>query len=906
MRTTSLSKTLWRLWLLAGLMLGCLCIVQANTSAPVLLSEPASTRALAFTSPTYLREPFQPTCRVPLCQGEPTRIIIFVMNLRLQVGEAASVVAAEAEDAAHRHYELQVEAVAPVGSYDWLNAVVFKLPSDLNDVGDVLVRVAYGGAQSNRVRIGIGHIGGGPPDDEGASPTPAPPFVLSGLVTDGRAALAGVTLMLQGAQATSFVTAADGQFSFGDLASGASYTITPLNPRYTFNPLSLTFDNLYANASASFTGTPNNFTINGRVATPAGVGLSGLTVSLEGGAGPPRTTTTDAQGRYSFAAVQAASDYVVTTNKAHYTFNPARLRLTDLAADTTADFTALIDHFQLSGYIGDEGHPFGGIAVQLSGTQTATTYTNGAGAYIFSVPAEGDYTITPSEQHFYTYAPQSQSFANVVADQMVNFIATPAEPASPQQVLAFDGTPQTVDYGMFFDEGVNLGHFFWEFWAMPGPAAGSTYLLSDGYGGAHALLFGFSLYGSSEPGRYQFFGDVWDGTDVIYFSSDEGPAIGEWGHYAVGWDGREIITYLNGVPCGRLAFTGPRRTYGPAGGGGRLLIGGSDHSNFNGRIAQVRGFEGYNPREQTERAGPSITAPRAAFAPDTLFRRGGQLLSNYFSPAQTVADLSPGLNGQTHPGRLRGTPFPYGLLIFCEECPRPQYVVDPSAPNFATQHAPAPQQFTPPQPPHAALVFDSFTRPNATYALGGSGGLGMTEGSSLDALVWQSVAPAAARQPFGIQNGRVVILADETAMAWLSLAPAAPGDLEIRADRHAGLWGSGLDTGLSFRVADAQNYFFAYTGEQGPDEGVRALTVGYYAEGTRTDLATKLPLPRGWKTLRVVTLRDGTLSVYADATLVYTTTNELLATANGVGLYNDRAGLGLTNRWDNFTVYAAP
>src|SRR5260370_37197115 len=46
------------------------------------------------------------------------------------------------------------------------------------DVGDVLIGISYHGLQSNRVRVGIGHVGDGPPDDAGSVPTPgtiAPP-----------------------------------------------------------------------------------------------------------------------------------------------------------------------------------------------------------------------------------------------------------------------------------------------------------------------------------------------------------------------------------------------------------------------------------------------------------------------------------------------------------------------------------------------------------------------------------------------------------------------------------------------------------------------------------------------------------------------------------------------------------
>src|SRR5262249_36551336 len=48
------------------------------------------------------------------------------------------------------------------------------LNDNLGDTGDVLVGITYHSLSSNRVRIGIGHIGGGPPDDPAPSPTPPP------------------------------------------------------------------------------------------------------------------------------------------------------------------------------------------------------------------------------------------------------------------------------------------------------------------------------------------------------------------------------------------------------------------------------------------------------------------------------------------------------------------------------------------------------------------------------------------------------------------------------------------------------------------------------------------------------------------------------------------------------------
>lgn len=144
----------------------------AQTSAPVLISRDDSTRAIAFDAVTRQREPF--TAIVPIRFGtdSATRLMLFAMNLRLQPGENATVVTADAEDANHRIYQLQVEHVGPVPNQSWATSLVVRLTPDMTDLGDVLVRINYRGTASNRVRVAIGHAGGGPPDDLNAVPTP--------------------------------------------------------------------------------------------------------------------------------------------------------------------------------------------------------------------------------------------------------------------------------------------------------------------------------------------------------------------------------------------------------------------------------------------------------------------------------------------------------------------------------------------------------------------------------------------------------------------------------------------------------------------------------------------------------------------------------------------------------------
>lgn len=146
----------------------------AAAGPPVLLTTPGSSRGIALDSVTNRAEPFQLQNPVPFGSDARTRVMLFATNLTLAGEENASAVSADAEVATRFRYPLTVEYVGAVPGQNWLTAVVVRLHDNLGDAGDVLVGITYHGFTSNRVRIGIGHIGGGPPDDPPASPTPTP------------------------------------------------------------------------------------------------------------------------------------------------------------------------------------------------------------------------------------------------------------------------------------------------------------------------------------------------------------------------------------------------------------------------------------------------------------------------------------------------------------------------------------------------------------------------------------------------------------------------------------------------------------------------------------------------------------------------------------------------------------
>jgi hypothetical protein len=141
--------------------------------APNLLTRTGSNRAIAVDSTNLLAEPFALMSPVAFAQDNRTRVMLFAENLSLLPGETSSAVTAEAEDGNHIHYPLTIEYVGTVPSFSWMSAVILRLNDNLGDVGDVLIGITVHGTTSNRVRVGIGHIGGGPPDDV-VPPQPVP------------------------------------------------------------------------------------------------------------------------------------------------------------------------------------------------------------------------------------------------------------------------------------------------------------------------------------------------------------------------------------------------------------------------------------------------------------------------------------------------------------------------------------------------------------------------------------------------------------------------------------------------------------------------------------------------------------------------------------------------------------
>ena len=248
-------------------------------------------------------------------------------------------------------------------------------------------------------------------------------YTISGHIQNASAvAISGVTVTLSGGQSASTTTDASGNYSFTSLPSTNNYTVTPSKTNYTFAPTSLTYNNLSANqTTADFIGTSTiTYTISGHIQNASGVSVSGVTVSLSGG--QSGSTTTDANGNYSFTGLPPNNNYTVTPSKTNYTFNPASLSYNNLSGNQqSADFTGTLA-FTISGHIQDgSGTTLVNVTVTLSGGQSGTTTTDGNGNYSFPGLTTGlNYTVTPSKTD-YAFNPAALTFNNLTTGQVADF-----------------------------------------------------------------------------------------------------------------------------------------------------------------------------------------------------------------------------------------------------------------------------------------------------------------------------------------------------------------------------------------------------------------------------------------------------------------------------------------------------
>ena len=183
-------------------------------------------------------------------------------------------------------------------------------------------------------------------------------------------------------------------------------------------------------------------TIIGRVVDEDGLPISTAVVNLTGV--PSATTTTDANGYFTFGLLTVANNYTVSVSVSNYIFNSQVVN--NLQKNVRLDFSPVV--VSISGQVTttDTTIPVSDVTMSLTG-KLLNTQTDANGNYSFSnLPAGRNYTVTPSKA-LHSFVPTSQTFNSISINQTANFVSPPVwEPTvlTPSQVeinaWTFQGT----------------------------------------------------------------------------------------------------------------------------------------------------------------------------------------------------------------------------------------------------------------------------------------------------------------------------------------------------------------------------------------------------------------------------------------------------------------------------------
>src|SRR5207244_3363279 len=154
------------------------------------------------------------------------------------------------------------------------------------------------------------------------------------------------------------------------------------------------------------------------------VGIAGVIVTLSGSSSG--TTSTDSQGRYSFANLGGGGNYTVTPSSSNYSFSPANQTFNNLSVDGVTNFVGTQSIVSIAGKVVDAnniGINSVTVALTKNGVAAGTTQTNATGDYSFTnLTAAAAYVVKPtgtlSAPNFH---PSSETFNNLTVNATANF-----------------------------------------------------------------------------------------------------------------------------------------------------------------------------------------------------------------------------------------------------------------------------------------------------------------------------------------------------------------------------------------------------------------------------------------------------------------------------------------------------
>ncbi len=208
------------------------------------------------------------------------------------------------------------------------------------------------------------------------------------------------------------VSKSAGDYSIKDLPAG-TYTVTASRAGFDVSPEQVQVQLSSAEEKeANFTLTANTGSISGTVADASGSGMSGVLLTAVTENRAPETTTSDADGKYSFTGLPAGVDYTVRAEANGFVADPVQKTIAlQRGAAVTADFTMRKNTGTIAGKItGTNGAGLPEVLVSLQNTGTGqgvSTNTDNSGRYSFTSLPSASYKVVLTKGGYKAVTPDT-------------------------------------------------------------------------------------------------------------------------------------------------------------------------------------------------------------------------------------------------------------------------------------------------------------------------------------------------------------------------------------------------------------------------------------------------------------------------------------------------------------------
>ncbi len=186
---------------------------------------------------------------------------------------------------------------------------------------------------------------------------------------------------------------------------------------HIIDPVAITIQTLTNN---DFIARLKTASISGTV-TVGGVGKSGIIISTD--QPQPLSTTTDANGNYSFAGIGQGVTLTVLVDPGTYPFTPKTQTIAVNGQKTGVNFDAPLNQFLISGQVAGpfSGPATAGVTMTLGGAASATTQTDSQGKFSFGpVPGNAAYTVAATRTG-YSFTPPVAAIQNLSSNTQLGF-----------------------------------------------------------------------------------------------------------------------------------------------------------------------------------------------------------------------------------------------------------------------------------------------------------------------------------------------------------------------------------------------------------------------------------------------------------------------------------------------------